>query len=241
MKNEHKSYNNIGISGELDMPRIIHLMKLGLFAAVVVLTADILIGYGAADSEIYGIPAAFARFLNVSDGRIFWSGLLGLIGIPVECLCYFSIYRLIFPASEKYAHRYRSGIFGCLILGAGVHILCCALAYFMKKISVYEQENLLQETIKFAGYFLLPATVLFIIFFAVLIASQIRAFGKGLTPLPKWAWIFSPLFGVAAAIVLKLPDLPLTNALASGWISLGNLWTFGGLLVLTKKYNAKGK
>ncbi|MCM1327729.1 MAG: hypothetical protein NC094_13785 [Bacteroidales bacterium] len=36
-------------------------------------------------------------------------------------------------------------------------------------------------------------------------------------------------------VLLKIPNLPLTNALATGWISIGNLWMFGGLLLITKE------
>lgn len=77
MKNERESLNPIGIGGELDMPRIRHLLKIGLFAGFMVLLGDMLLGYGAADTAIARIPAAFARYLNVSDGRIFASALLG--------------------------------------------------------------------------------------------------------------------------------------------------------------------
>ena len=52
--------------------------------------------------------------------------------------------------------------------------------------------------------------------------------------------------GIAAAVMvpagdmlLKLfPETPLRNALTAGWISVGNLWMFGGLLAVMKK--AKG-
>ncbi len=135
MNNEKDSFNHIGISNELDMPRIRHLMKIGLFAGVMVLIGDMLLGYGASDTAVSNIPATFARYLSVSDGRIFWSAVLGLIGIPLECLCYFAVYRLIAQGSEAYAHTYRTGIFGCLIFGAcGVHVPCCAAVFFLKKV-----------------------------------------------------------------------------------------------------------
>ncbi|MCM1334778.1 MAG: hypothetical protein NC084_06625 [Bacteroides sp.] len=233
-------FNRIGISDELDTARIRHLMKVGLFAAFMVLAGDILIGYGAANSEIAGIPATFARYLFVSDARLFWAALLGMIGIPIECLCYFSIYRLIAPKSARYAHIYRAGIFGSMIFGAcGVHVPCSAAVYFLKKMYAQSPETALNEALKFILYFMLPATVVFLIFFAVLNIAQIAAFAKGLTPLPRWAWIFNVLFGLLAAAIFKLPNLPLTNGLAAGWISLGNLWTFGGLLILLKKEGAK--
>ncbi|MCM1426972.1 MAG: hypothetical protein NC118_10230 [Eubacterium sp.] len=236
MEKTEKHFNDIGISSELDMPRVRHLMKIGLVAAIMVLTGDMLLGYGAADAEVSGIPVTFARYLTVSDRRIFWSAVLGMIGIPLECLCYFAIYRLIAYKSEKYAHTYRAGIFGCLIFGGcGVHVPCCAVVYFLKKMYEYSPNAALAMTMEFLAYFLAPATVLFLIFFFVLTVTQIRAFAKGLTPLPKWTWIFSVLFGLLAAVILKIPNLPLTNALATGWISLGNLWMFGGLLLVTKK------
>ena len=109
----------------------------------------------------------------------------------------------------------------------------------MKRIYVLDPENALQETLKFAGYFVLPITILFMIFYIILIIAQIKAFANGFTPLPKWAWVFSPLFGVIMAVILKLPNFPATNALATGWINLGNIWMFSGLLILTKKLQQK--
>ena len=46
MRNEKNQFNNIGISSELDMPRIRQLMKIGLAAGVMALIGDILLGYG---------------------------------------------------------------------------------------------------------------------------------------------------------------------------------------------------
>ncbi|MCM1496241.1 MAG: hypothetical protein NC089_10645 [Bacteroides sp.] len=236
MEKTGNHFNNIGISRELDMPRIRHLMKIGLVAAVMVLIGDMLLGYGAAETNVSGIPVIFARYLTVSDGRIFWSAILGLIGIPLEGLCYFAIYRLIVQGSEKYAHTYRAGIFGCLIFGGcGVHVPCCATVYFLKKMYAYSPDEALEMTAKFLAYFLVPAMVLFLIFFLLLTVTQMKAFAKGLTPLPKWTWVFSVLLGLPMAVILKLPNLPLMNALATGWISIGNIWMFGGLLLMTKK------
>ena len=78
MKN---NFNRIGISDELDIPRIKHLMKLGILASIIALSADIVLGYGAASSAGSGIPATLARYLDVSDGRLIWSAVLGTIGI----------------------------------------------------------------------------------------------------------------------------------------------------------------
>ena len=85
-------------------------------------------------------------------------------------------------------------------------------------------------------YFLLPATGLFLIFFLLLAVTQISAFLKGHTPYPKWCAVFSPLFGVTAILIARLVgNHVITNALSTGWISIGNIWMFGGLLVMMKK------
>ena len=62
MRNKKSQFNNIGISNELDMPRIRHLMKIGIVAGVVALIGDILLGYGVSDAAVSGIPATFARY-----------------------------------------------------------------------------------------------------------------------------------------------------------------------------------
>lgn len=95
------SFNSIGIESKLDMPRIRHLFKIGLIAAFMVLAGDMILGWGAAEESVNGIPPFLARYLTVSDTRLLWAAILGMIGIPMECLCYFGIYRLIASKSEK--------------------------------------------------------------------------------------------------------------------------------------------
>ena len=210
--------------------RIRHLLIIGVIASLLVLTGDMLLGWGVADPSVTDIPAALSRYLSVSDGRIIASALLGLIGIPVECLCWFAIYRLIQPYAEKLAHVYRAGIIGCLAFGGcGVHVPCCMAVYLLKRLST-------QELLRWIGWFLIPAMVIFLIFFLLTAIAQIRAFSKGHTPLPRWCWVFTILFGLVWAVLMKLiGDYGLTNALATGWISIGNLWMMCGLLVMTKK------
>ena len=47
------------------------------------------------DAEKSGMERFLSACLHLSDGRIFWSALLGLMGIPLEALCCFAVYRLI--------------------------------------------------------------------------------------------------------------------------------------------------
>ncbi len=97
-------------------------------------------------------------------------------------------------------------------------------------------ETAVKDSVRFGSYFLLPAMILFFVFWLILHIAQIMAFTKGLTPYPKWCWIFCPAVGMALTMLLKfLPETPLRNAMTAAWISIGNLWMFGGLLVMVKK------
>ena len=142
----------------LDWQRIIHMLKIGIIASVTVLIGDIILGWGISDPTAVEIPAVLSRYLSVSDGRIFASSLLGLIGIPIECLCWFAIYRMIFPYSEKDAHSFRTGIIGCLIFGGcGVHVPCLSTVFFYKHMMQESPDIAYNLTVKFGLYFLLPA------------------------------------------------------------------------------------
>lgn len=230
--------NTIGIDHPLDWSRIRHLLKIGLIAAFMVLLGDMLLGYGVMSDGLTGIERLLSKYETASTARIVCSAMLGLIGIPLEGLSYFAVYRMMACRSERHAHMYRAGILGILTFGAcGVHVPCCALVYYSHKLLEWNAYNALAEVIAFAGYFLLPATLLFLIFFVILVAAQISAFAKGMTPLPSWCWVFSPAFGVAMIVCLKLAgNHPVINALSTGWISLGNIWMFGGLLLMTRGY-----
>ena len=221
----------------LDWQRIRHLLKIGILASLMVLTGDMLLGWGVSDPSVTNLPAVFTRYLSVSDGRIIVSALLGLIGIPIECLGWFAIYRMMKPFSEKDAHAYRAGIIGCLAFGGcGVHVPCCMAVWMLKHFYADDPATAMQETLGFIGWFLLPATVIFLVFFLLAAVTQIRAFAKGHTTLPRRCWVFSVLFGFVFAVVMRLiGNYSLTNALATGWISIGNLWMMCGLLSASRK------
>lgn len=222
---------------ELDWPRIEHLLRLGIAAACMVLIGDMLLGWGVADPAVTEFPAFLTRYLSVSDGRIVASALLGLVGIPIECLCWFAVYRMIEPYSAKDAHAYRAGIIGCLAFGGcGVHVPCCMAVHLLKRLYADNPATVVPEMARWLVWFLLPATLIFLVFFLIAAIVQMRAFRTGHTPLPRWCWVFSVLFGFVFAVAMRLiGDFPLANALATGWISIGNIWMLGGLLVEARK------
>lgn len=233
--------NPIGIDPALDWLRIRHLLKIGLVAAFLVLLGDMLLGFGLINEGLSGIAQILSKYEAVPTARIVTSALLGMIGIPLEGLSYFAVYRMMVERSQRHAHWYRAGIFGILIFGGcGVHVPCCALVYYYHKMTELHAADVMAETLAFAEAFLIPATGIFLIFFVLLVVTQISAFLKGMTPLPRWCWIFSTASGVIFTVLLKLAgNHAVTNALSTGWISLGNIWMFGGLLWAIGKYAAK--
>lgn len=224
-------FNDIGISRQLDMPRIRKLLSIGLFASVLHFTGDMILGWGVEDETLTGVLRMVSAYTATSDRGIFAAALLGLIGMVLEGLSLFGVYRMIVPYSPKYAHSYRSGILGYLIFGAcGFHVPTCALVFLTK-------HGLAEEIVlRYAAYFLLPAFALFWVFFLVLEIAQIRAFAKGQTPCPKWSWVFSLPVGMVIAMLPGVcGNVPFANALACAWIAFGNLWMFGGLLAVVKR------
>ena len=224
-------FNDIGISRQLDWQRIQKLLSIGLFSAVLHLVGDLILGCGVEDESLTGLARMLSAYTTTSDKGIFAAALLGLFGVVQEGLCCFGVYRLMAERAPQYAHNYRTGIFGYVIFGAcGFHVPVCALAFLAKHLP---GEEIVWQ---YASYFILPSFVLFWIFFIVLATVQIKAFAKGFTPYPKWCWVFSMPVGMAVVLIMNVfGNQPFVNALSCAWLSVGNIWMFGGLLVMMKK------
>lgn len=229
-------FNDIGISNELDWARIRKLLSTGIFASILVLIGDFLLGYGVPDGTS-GIEGMLYAFITLSDRRLFWSSLLGMLGIPLQGLCCFGIYRIIASGSMRHAHIYRSGIFLYLIFPAfGVHAPCISSVFVYKHLLELAPASALEITLRYAGYFLVPGTIGAIVAVVVLSYGQIAAFAGGHTPYPRWCWIFSLPIGMALVLPLALfPYSAVCNAITTAWISIGNLWMFCGLLFTIPK------
>ena len=183
-----------------------------------------------------GMEQYFSRYTDVSDIRIFWSGLLGMIGITLETMSFFGVYRIIASKSESYAHAYRAGLIGMLAFGAFCHVMCCVTIYHHNALYRIDSSRAIEGTIMFAKYFLIPVTVIFFVFFLVMNIVQIMAFAKGQTPYPRWCWIFTMLTGLIDIATMRLVgNRPWAYALSTGWLSFGSLVTFIGLLVTMPK------
>jgi len=229
------NFNDIGISSALDPKRIKKLLSIGLFASLLHLAGGLILGLGVENEELTGVMRILSAYSETSDKGIFAAALLSLFGMALEALSMFGIYRLIADRSPSLAHSYRSGIFGYMLFCPfGTTVGVCAMAFLAKH--GFEQELIL----KFAQYFVLPSFILFCIFFAVLEAAQIKAFIKGFTPYPKPCAVFCIPVGIIAAVLLYVcSDTPFSNAMLCSALAVGNLWTFGGLLVTMKSARLK--
>ena len=226
-----RNFNDIGISDKLDWPRVKKLLTIGFIASLLHFAGDMILGWGVEDETAEGILRMLSAYTSATDGGIFAAALLGLFGMTLEGLSFFGIYRLMAERSPECAHSYRAGIFGYLIFGAcGFHVPTCAIVFLAK-------HGLADELlIKYAAYFLLPAFILFWIFFAVLEVTRIKVFATGKTPYPRWCLIFSMPIGMIIAVLPNVfGNQPFVNAMTCAWIAFGSLWSFGGLLVTMKK------
>ena len=67
---------------------------------------------------------------------------------------------------------------------------------------------------------------------------QITAFAKGKTPYPRWCLVFTMLTGIFDILIMRLVgNYAWSNALSTGWLSVGSLITFTGLLINMPKDN----
>ena len=220
----------------LDKERIAHLFKLGIITSLVALSADMILGWGIADESLTGLNQYFSRYLTVSDTRIVLSAVIGMIGITVETLCYFGVYRLIASRSAKLAHAYRAGLIGMIAFGPFTHVMCCASIYHLNALNKFDPSKAADGAVKFILCFLLPVTAVFFLFFLTVAIVQFKAFLKNETPYPKFCCIFSILSGLPVVILIKLiGNYPAVYAISTGWISIGSLITFTGLLINMKK------
>ncbi len=227
--------NTIGIQHKQDRPQIRRLLTIGLTASILTGIGDFLLGY--ADSASAGSIAAsvMASVPNLQDWQMITGALLGFIGIFLEGLSCFAVCRLMADAAPEYARLYRIGIFGYIWLapvGCHLNMGILNLAY---KYLLQADETLALKAADLLFYgFSLPVYLLLILFWLPMMIIRFKAFSNGLTPYPKMARYFSVTIGAIPALLFSV-ILGLETALGAGigtmFLSFGNAWMFGGLLV----------
>lgn len=227
--------NTIGIDNNLDHERIRKLLAIGLFASVLTGIGDFILGYAEQIPAATVATSIMAGAPNLADWQMIAGGLLGTLGIFLEGLAFFAVYRLMADAAPKYAHIYRAGIFGYIWLApVGTHMNVGVLN-LVYKYMLMEDEVLADKVAGLLFYgFGMPVYQLLILSWLPMIVVQFMAFAKGLTPYPKKAKWFNLVTGAIPALILMAifgPQSALGAGIGTMYLSFGNAFMFGGLLV----------
>ena len=222
---------------DMDWKQMAFFLKIGLLGAFVILAGDLMMGWGVRDTSLSGMEGMLSPYLAVSDSRMFGAAVLGFTGVPLAVLGHCVLYRLLKPYSKRYARLYAVGIAGFLAFGgAGVHVSSVEAAFFYQSMTAAAPGAALSSTVKFAVYFLLPLYLVLIACWLVMVYAHLRAISRGLSPFPRWAWVFSmPIGSLLVCLVSLLGNHALVNALMMGAFSFGNIWTLAGHLCLLRK------
>ncbi len=227
--------NTIGIDHNLDRRRIRKLLGIGLFASVLTGIGDFLLGYAENTAGVTIATGVMASAPNLADWQMITGGLFGFLGIFLEGLAFFAVYRLMADAAPKYAHIYRAGIFGYIWLApVGCHLNVGVLNMAHKYLLQADAEVAVKAADPLFYGFSLPVYLLLVIFWLPMMLIQFKAFSRGMTPYPKKARWFCVLVGAVPALALSLligPDTALGAAVGTMFLSFGNAFMFGGLLV----------
>lgn len=226
--------NTIGIDDNLNRARIKKLLTIGLVASLITAAGDFLLGFGTETPGKSFVSNLLANALHLSDSQIIWGGLLGMFGIFLEGLSFFAIYRLMADRSPHYAHLYRTGIFGYIWLAPiGTHMNMSVFTFAYKYLLKSNSSLADQVGNQLLYAFGMPVWLLLIIFWMLMIIVQFKAFAKGMTPYPRYAKWFNLIIGMIPALIISVmigPHTALGAAIGTMGISLGNAFTFGGLL-----------
>ena len=226
--------NTIGIDNNLDRARIKKLLTIGLVASVLTGIGDFLLGFGSETPGNSIASRVMSNAMNLSDAQLIGGGLLGMVGLFLEGLSFFAIYRLMADAAPKYAHIYRAGIFGYIWLAPiGCHMNVGVLNMAYKNLLRLDPELADKVGNKLLLSFNVPVWILLIAFWVPMLVIQFKAFSRGLTPYPTNAKWFNLIIGSIPALVIGMvigPENALGPAIGTMFLSFGNAFTFGGLL-----------
>ena len=222
---------------KLNYKRLALYLKIGIIGAVIILAGDMLMGWGLKDPSKTGIELQLSQYLNLSETRMILAAVFGFSGVPLACIGHYAIYKMLKVHTDKYAKLYLFGILGFLAFGgAGVHVSSVEAAYFYQNMLEAGANFALDSTIKFASYFLLPLYVILIIAWLIMVYAHIKAIKSGLSPLPRWFWIFSmPVGTLLFSLFGIIGNYEIINAIVVGAFSLGNIYSLTAHLWMVNK------
>ena len=214
-------------------------LRIGLFGAMLTLIGDCLIGAAKFPDGANMIEGYFAVALAMPAWRPILGGLIGFVGICLEFPGLMTIYPLIRDKMPRSGSFYKLAMYVYLALGGGaVHLPCGVFLWIYKTVAEAAGQEIGHDiALRYLLYFMLPAAVVFGVFFIGASVVQFIAFAKGRTPFPKWYCVFNLLVGKAVFnSVRRLGDTALINGIGTSNMSLGAIVMFAALLLGWKRY-----
>lgn len=219
----------------LDRERIRVLLILGVIGSVLTGIGDFLLGFGEATIPATGLAEMMmANAPDLSDAQLIWGGLLGAVGLLLEGVGCFAVYRLMADRAPGHARIYRASIIGYIWLApVGCHMNIGLMNFAYKRLLLSDAAVASKAANVMIYAFCVPVWCLLVLFWLPGMILQFRAFGKGCTPYPTRAKWFSVLAGMWPALIVSVivgPDSALGGGIGTTFLSVGNLYMFGGLL-----------
>lgn len=214
-------------------------LLIGLAGAILTLVADMLIGYVVFPKDAGLLTGYFAAALELPPWRPILSGMLGFLGISLEAFGLITLYPLIKKSMPRGAKFYKLSVYIYLaVAGGAVHLPCGVFMWLYRAASMAAgQEIGYHLALQYLLYFLLPVTIVFMVFFIGSSIVQFIAVLKKKTPLPRWYAVFNLITGwVLFNAVRKLGSGAFINGIATSNKSLGAIVMFIALYIGFQKY-----
>ncbi len=84
---ENVAFNRIGIDDALDWARIQKLLKIGVFASVLAMIGDLMLGWGVQNETLPGFFRMFSAYTGTSDKQLFAQTVLSEAFSPTSSTC----------------------------------------------------------------------------------------------------------------------------------------------------------
>lgn len=222
------------------------LLIVGLIASVAtVLGGELPIGwaeYPRVEGDLTGMMGMLLGSAELSLWQLALGVLVGGIGIPLQFCGFSACAQLVAEGGSRRAARLiRVGAAATAGLGGIVHVICVALMFLCRMVD-FTAGGIPQPLWDFTLWLVLPICVVFMPVYYAMTVALFAAVVRGKTCLPRWAAVFNPLAAtlVINALPMLLPSSAFVNALGMANMGIGSVWTFAGLLWLTKKHAPAG-
>ena len=217
---------------------------LGFVGVLLSMTGDLLLGVHVHPDA----PDAYTRLmLGCSQVPHLFIALglsVGAIGIPMQYFGYESGLNSV-RSTGRCATLCRLIHWGNVAIafwGASVHILCSLLMLMMKLFPIAPEMlvggsmtdmlgSLPPALVDFTLYYLMPITVVMLLFYYVMAVALFLAIVSGKTPLPRWACLFNPMLVEVLMNFMPNVNNAIVNGLLMSNMALVGLITFTGVLL----------